>query len=145
LLHVPYKGNPPALTDLMAGQINILFADMTTALPLIRGGKVRALAVTSKARSTYLPDIPTLSESGLSGYEASYWFAAYAPAGTPADVTATLNRLLTEGVRSEAAARFFKSVGMEAFVASPDELREFNGRELVSWSKSIKAAGIEPE
>lgn len=145
LLHVPYKGNPPALTDLMAGQINILFADMTTALPLIRGGKVRALAVTSKTRSTYLPDMPTLSESGLSGYEASYWFAAYAPAGTPADVTATLNRLLTEGVRSEAAARFFKSVGMEAFVASPDELREFNGRELVSWSKSIKAAGIEPE
>ena len=145
LLHVPYKGNPLALTDLMAGQISTLFTDMTTALPLIKGGKVRALAVTSKARSAYLPDVPTIDESGVKGYEAGYWFAAYVPAGTPPEVVATLNRLLTEGVQSDAAATFFKSVGMDAFPTTPEEMRDFNRRELVNWSKSIKAAGIEPE
>ncbi|MDB5872055.1 MAG: transporter substrate-binding protein [Ramlibacter sp.] len=145
LLHVPYKGNPLALTDVMAGQIHILFTDMTTALPLVRSGKVRALGVTSKTRSVYLPDVPTIDESGVRGYEAGYWFAAYAPAGTPPDVVATLNRLLTEGVRSDSAATFFKSVGMDAFATTSDEMREFNRIELIQWSKSIKAAGIEPE
>ena len=145
LLHVPYKGNPLALTDLMAGQISTLFTDMTTALPLVKGGKIRALAVTSKARSAYLPDVPTIDESGLKGYEAGYWFAAYVPAGTPPEVVATLNRLLTEGVQSDAAGAFFRSVGMDAFATTPEEMRDFNRRELVNWSKSIKAAGIEPE
>ncbi len=145
LLHVPYKGNPLALTDLMGGQIHVFFPDMTTALPLIRSGKVRALAVTSKTRSVYLPDVPTLSESGLPGYEATYWFAAYAPAGTPPEVVATLSRLLSEGVQSESAANFFKSVGMDAFPTTPEQLREFNRNELLHWSKAIKAAGIEPE
>ncbi|HMN81400.1 MAG TPA: tripartite tricarboxylate transporter substrate binding protein [Burkholderiaceae bacterium] len=145
LLHVPYKGNPLALTDLMAGQIQLFFPDMTTALPLIRAGKVRALAVTSTARSTYLPDLPTLDEAGLRGYEAGYWFAAYAPAGTPADVVAALNRLLTEGVRSDGAEAFFKSVGMDPFATSAEEMRQFNRRELAQWGRAIKAAGIEPE
>lgn len=145
LLHVPYKGNPLALTDLMGGQIQVFFPDMTTALPLVRSGKVRALAVTSKTRSTYLPDIPTLNESGLPGYEATYWFAAYAPAGTPADVVATLSRLLSEGVQSDAAASFFRSMGMDAFPTTPEALREFNRSELLHWGKAIKAAGIEPE
>lgn len=145
LLHVPYKGNPLALTDLMAGQIHTFFPDMTTALPLIRSGKVRPLAVTSKTRSTYLPNVPTVSESGLPGYEAGYWFAAYAPAGTPPDVVATLSRLMAEGVRSEAAATFFASVGMDAFPTTPEELRDFNRSELINWSKAIKAAGIDPE
>ena len=145
LLHVPYKGNPLALTDLMAGQIHTLFTDMTTALPLLRGGKVRALGVTSKTRSVYLPDVPTIDESGVRGYEAGYWFAAYAPAGTPPDVVTVLNRMLTEGVRADSATTFFKSVGMDAFATTVEELREFNRIELINWSKSIKAAGIEPE
>jgi tripartite-type tricarboxylate transporter receptor subunit TctC len=129
----------------MGGQLHTFFPDMTTALPLIRSGKVRALAVTSKTRSAYLPDVPTLNESGLPGYEATYWFAAYAPAGTPADVVATLSRLLSAGVQSESAANFFRSVGMDAFQTTPEELREFNRSELLHWSKAIKAAGIEPE
>ena len=145
LLHVPYKGNPLALTDLMGGQIQTFFPDMTTALPLIRGGKVRALAVTSRTRSVYLPDVPTIAESGLPGYEATYWFAAYAPAGTPTDVVVTLSRLLNEAVRSDAAAVFFKNVGMDAFPTTPDELRDFTRAEIANWSKSIRAAGIEPE
>jgi tripartite-type tricarboxylate transporter receptor subunit TctC len=145
LIHVPYKGNPQALTDLLAGQIQTFFPDMTTALPLVRAGKVRALGVTSKARSSYLPDVPTIGESGLPDYEASYWFAAYAPAGTPADVVSTLSRVMSEGVKSESAANFFKTMGMDAFPTTPEELREFNRNELVHWSKTIKAAGIEPE
>lgn len=145
LLHVPYKGNPLALTDLMGGQITTLFTDMTTALPLVKSGKVRALAVTSKARSTYLPDVPSMEEEGLNGYQAGYWFAAYVPAGTPLDIVATLNGLMVDGVKSEGAAAFFKNVGMEAFVTTPEEMRDFNKVELVNWEQSIKAAGIEPE
>lgn len=145
LLHVPYKGNPLAMTDLMAGQIQVFFPDMTTALPLIRAGKIRPLAVTSLARSSYLPDVPTLDESGLRGYEAGYWFAAYAPAGTPPEVVATLNRLLVEGVKSEGSAKFFKSVGMDPFPTTSEELGTFTRKETGHWSRSIKAAGIEPE
>lgn len=145
LLHVPYKGNPLAMNDLMAGQIQILFPDITSALPLIRGGKVRALAVTSNSRSTYLPDLPTLQEAGLKGYEASYWFAAYARAGTPPEVISTLNKLINEGIQSEGASAFFKSTGMEPFVTTPKELRDFTHKEIANWASSIKAAGIEPQ
>lgn len=144
LLHVPYKGNPHALTDLMSGQIQVFFPDMATALPLIRSGKVRPLAVTSKTRSSYLPDLPTLDESGLRGYEAGYWFAAYAPAGTSPDVVETLSRLMSEAVRSDGSAAFFKTVGMDAFPTTSEELRDFTAKEIAHWSRSIKAAGIPP-
>lgn len=145
MLHVPYKGNPLALNDLMAGQIQLFFPDMSSALPLIRGGKIRALAVTSGTRSSYLPDVPTLNESGLPGYEASVWFAAYAPAGTPADVVGALNRLIAEGVRSEPSVAFFRGIAMEPFPTTPDELRRFTRKEIDSWARAIKAAGIQPE
>lgn len=145
LLHVAYKGNPPAMADLLGGQIQMFFPDMTTALPVIRGGKVRALAVTSSKRSSYLPELPTLHEAGLSGYEASYWFAAYAPAGTPPEVISTLNRLINDGIRSEGASAFFRSASMEPFGTSPQELRVFTRKEIAHWASSIKAAGIEPE
>lgn len=145
LLHVPYKGNPPAMTDLMAGQIHLFFPDMTTALPVIRSGKVRALAVASATRSAYLPEVPTMQEAGLPGYEAGYWFAAYAPAGTPPAVVATLSKFINEGVRSQAAATFFHSAAMEAFATSPEELRDFTHKEIANWASSIRAAGIQPE
>ncbi|QHE83400.1 Bug family tripartite tricarboxylate transporter substrate binding protein [Hydrogenophaga sp. BPS33] len=145
LLHVPYKGNPPAMADLIAGQIQIFFPDMTTALPMIRGGKVRALAVTSKTRSSYLPELPTLQEAGLSGYQAGYWFAAYAPAGTPPEIVSALNKLISEGVRSEGATTFFRNNGMEAFATTPEQLRSFTREEIANWATSAKAAGIQPE
>jgi len=145
LLHVPYKGNPLALIDLLAGQIQLFFPDMATALPMIHSGAVRALAVTSKERSAYLPDVPTLDEAGLRGYEARYWFAAYAPAGTPPDIVQTLSTLMQEGVRSEATAAFFESVGMEAFATTPDQLRAYTRKEIADWAASVRAAGIEPE
>lgn len=145
LLHVPYKGNPLAMTDLMGGQIQLFFPDMTTALPVVRGGKVRALAVTSSTRSSHLPELPTLHESGLSGYDAGYWFAAYAPAGTPPAVIATLSKLINEGVRSEGASTFFRSNGMEPFGTTPEQLRDFTRKEIANLASAIKAAGIEPE
>jgi tripartite-type tricarboxylate transporter receptor subunit TctC len=145
LLHVPYKGNPLALTDLLGGHIQVFFPDMATALPMIRGGEIRPLAVTSKERSAYLPDVPTLDEAGLSGYEARYWFAAYAPAGTPQNIVQALSELMQEGVRSQASASFFEIVGMEAFATTPDELREYTRKEIADWAASVRAAGIEPE
>lgn len=145
LLHVPYKGNPLAMTDLIGGRIQVFFPDMTTALPMIRSGKIRPLAVTSKTRSNYLPDVPTLAELGLKSYEASYWFAAYAPAKTPKDVVKRLSELIREGVGSQASASFFKSVGMEPFGSTPEELREFTYSQIAYWNESVKAAGITPE
>jgi tripartite-type tricarboxylate transporter receptor subunit TctC len=145
LLHVPYKGNPLALLDLLGGQIQVFFPDMATALPMIHSGQIRPLAVTSKQRSAYLPDVPTLDEAGLSGYEAGYWFAAYAPADTPPEIVQTLSKLMQEGVRSQASASFFESVGMEAFATTPDELRSHTRKEIAGWAASVRAAGIEPE
>lgn len=145
LLHVPYKGNPLAMTDLMGGQIQLFFADITTALPVIRGGKVRALAVTSTTRSSYLSELPTLHEAGLSGYEASYWFAAYAPAGTPPAVVSTLNGLINEAIWSEGASAFFRNASMEPFGTTPEQLRDFTRKEIANLASAIKAAGIEPE
>jgi tripartite-type tricarboxylate transporter receptor subunit TctC len=89
--------------------------------------------------------VPTLQEAGLKGYEASYWFAAYARSGTPPEVVAALNKLINEGIRSEGAIAFFRSVGMEPFATTPDELRDFTRKEIAKWASSIKAAGIQPQ
>lgn len=145
LLHVPYKGNPVAMTDLIGGRIQVFFPDMATALPMIRSERIRPLAVTSKTRSSYLPDVPTLDEAGLKGYEAGYWFAAYAPAGTPVEVVERLSELIRDGVQSEGTLSFFKNNGMEPFPTTPEQLREFTRDEIANWTESVRAAGITPQ
>lgn len=94
LNHVPYKANPPAVIDLLSGQTQLMIVDLTTSLPLVKAGKLRALGVTSPRRSALVPDLPALSESGLPGYEAGYWNSLYAPAGTPAAVVRRLGELV---------------------------------------------------
>src|SRR4029453_15852359 len=91
MMHVPYKGSSPALADLAGGQVQLMFDNLPSALPLIKAGKLKALAVTSTQRSSVLPDVPTVAESGLPGFEASSWFGLLAPAGTPKDVVAKIN------------------------------------------------------
>ena len=145
ILHVPYKSNPLAITDLLRGQISLMITDVSTGIPQIKAGKLRALGFSTPKRSTQLPDVPTIAEAGVKGYDMGYWFAAYAPANTPAPVVSRLHQLMTTAVASSAAKSFFEMSGSEPWTASPQELAQFQAAETQKWGKVIKAAGIEPE
>lgn len=145
ILHVPYKSNPLAITDLLGGQIDLMITDTSTGVPQIKAGKLRALGYSTQKRSAQLPEVPTIAEAGVKGYDMGYWFAAYVPAGTPPAVVNRLNELLTHGVKSAAAKAFFDTAGSEMWTTSPDELAKFQAAETQKWGKVIKAAGIEPE
>jgi len=145
ILHVPYKSNPLAITDLLGGQIDMMITDTSTGVPQIKAGKLRALGYSTQKRGAQLPDVPTIAEAGVKGYDMGYWFAAYVPAGTPAPVVARLNELLAHATKSEAARLFFTNAGSEAWTTTPEELAKFQAAETQKWGKVIKAAGIEPE
>jgi tripartite-type tricarboxylate transporter receptor subunit TctC len=146
LLHVPYKSNTLAVTDLLGGQIHMMITDAATGLPQVKAGKLRALGVSSAARSPLAPDVPTISEAGVKGYEMGYWFAAYAPAKTPPAVVKRLNELLVKAAKSEAAkTAFYEPSGTEVFTSTPEELAQFQAGESQKWGRIVKAAGIEAE
>jgi tripartite-type tricarboxylate transporter receptor subunit TctC len=145
ILHVPYKSNPLAITDLLGGQIDMMITDTATGLPQVKSGKLRALGYSTQKRSPQLPDVPTLDEAGVKGYDMGYWFAAYVPAGTPQPVVARLNELLVAAVKSAPARSFFETSGAEAWTTTPEELARFQTVETQKWGRVIKAAGIEPE
>ena len=145
ILHVPYKSNPLAITDLVGGQIHMMFTDASTGVPQIKGGKLRALGVTATQRMGVLPDVPTIDEAGLKGYDMGYWFAAYVPAGTPPAVVAHLNELLHTALKHPAVKAFFDASGGVAFATTPEALGKFQAEETVKWGKVIKTAGIEAE
>jgi tripartite-type tricarboxylate transporter receptor subunit TctC len=145
ILHVPYKSNPNALTDLLGGQITFMITDTATGVPQIKGGKLRALGVSTTKRIALLPDVPTIAEAGVKGYDMGYWFAAYVPAGTPAPVVARLREMLIAGSRSAAAKTFYETTGSDVWTTTSDELAKFQAGESLKWGQVIKAAGIEPE
>ena len=145
LLHVPYKSNPPALTDVIGGQVTMMITDMATGLPQVKAGKVRALGVSTPRRSPLVPEVPTIAEAGVPGYEMGYWFAAYVPAGTPAPVVRQLNGLLGRAVHGPGARPFYESTGTEPVSSSPQELATFQAAESRKWGRIVKAARIEPE
>jgi tripartite-type tricarboxylate transporter receptor subunit TctC len=146
LLHVPYKSNTFAVTDLLGGQIQMMITDTATGMPHIRSGKLRPLGYSAKTRSPLAPEVPTIEEAGVKGYDIGYWFAAYAPAKTPQPVVARLNELLTRAAKSPAASSaFYTASGTEVFVTSPDELARFQTAESQKWGEIIRKAGIEKE
>ncbi|HSD44340.1 MAG TPA: tripartite tricarboxylate transporter substrate binding protein [Burkholderiales bacterium] len=145
LLHVPYKSNPLAINDLLGGQIDMMITDMVTGLPQVKSGKLRALGVSTKKRSPLAPDVPTIDEAGVKGYEMSFWFAAYVPAKTPPAMIARLRELLVNATKAAPAQTFFSTTGLEPFVTTPEELAKFQVAESQKWGKVIKAAGIQPE
>jgi tripartite-type tricarboxylate transporter receptor subunit TctC len=145
ILHVPYKSNPNAITDLLGGQIDLMITDTATGLPQIKGGKLRALGVSTTKRIPLLPEVPTIDEAGVKGYDMGYWFAAYVPANTPAPVVARLRELLIAGTKATPAKSFFEGAGAEPWTTTPDELAKFQAAEATKWGKVIKAAGIDPE
>ena len=145
ILHVPYKSNPLAITDLLGGQIDMMITDTATGLPQVKAGKLRALGVTASKRSPLAPDIPTIAEAGVKGYEMGYWFAAYVPAKTPPAVVARLHDLLVSATQSSSAKSFYESTGTDLVTSTPDELAKFQAAESLKWGKIVKAAKIEPE
>ncbi|CAM3996642.1 Bug family tripartite tricarboxylate transporter substrate binding protein [Bordetella muralis] len=145
LLHVPYKSNPLAVTDLLGGQIDMMITDTATGLPQVASGKLRALGFTGSERSPLAPDLPTISEAGVPGYEMGYWFAAYVPDGTPDDVVARLHDLLAKATEGKAAKHFYESTGTAPATSTPKELAEFQHAESKKWGEIIHKAGITPE
>ena len=146
LLQVPYKSNTLAVTDLLGNQIDMMITDTATGLPQVKAGKLRAIGVSGATRSPLAPEVPTIAEAGVKGYEMGYWFAAYAPAKTPPAVVRRLNELMVKAARSETAkAAFYEPTGTEVFTTSPEEMAKFQGGESLKWGRIVKAAGIEAE
>ena len=145
MLHVPYKSSPPAIEDVIAGRVSMMFADFTVAMPHVSAGQVRALAVTRIKRSALFPDLPTLDEAGIKGFNLDAWAGLVAPAGTPPDVIATLNGALRKIIDSPETQAKFKNVGFEGFSSTPEEFANFIKVQLGEWGKMVKEAGLSPE
>jgi len=145
LLHVPYKSNPLAINDLLGGQINMMITDTATGLPQVKGGKVRALAVSTSRRSPLTPELPTIDEAGVKGYDMGFWFAAYVPANTPPAVVNKLHDVLVEATKGSAMQNFYATTGTDPFTTTPAELGKFQVAESEKWKAIIKKAHIEPE
>ena len=145
LVHVPYKGNALAMTDLNAGQIQVLFDPVQTTLPQLKGGRIRALAVTGKTRFSGFPDVPTIAESGYPAYEFTVWYAFIAPAGTPATVVARLNALVNQVVRDAGVKQRFAALGAELTEATPDSCATMVHGQLPFWGRMFGDLGIKPE
>jgi tripartite-type tricarboxylate transporter receptor subunit TctC len=142
MTHIPYKSSAPSLTDLVAGNIQILFNNMISTTPFVKAGRVRALATTGARRSPALPDLPTLDESGLKGYENSSWSAVAAPAGTPQAIVGRLHKEFVEILRMPDIQKKHAEVGAEIIASSPAEFQAYLKSELVKFEKLVKAAGI---
>ena len=142
LVHVPYKGSPQALTDLLGGQTQIMFASLVSALPHIRQARLRALGVTSLKRAAALPDLPAISEAGLRGYDVSVWMGIVAPTGTPPAIIAQLNRQIAALLQSPDIRERLAVQGLEAASNSPAEFRTYIASEVRKWAVVIKQAGV---
>jgi tripartite-type tricarboxylate transporter receptor subunit TctC len=145
LTYVPYRSNPQAITDLLGGQINIVFADISTTLPQIKTGKVNGLGVSTAKRSALAPELPTMAESGVAGYDLAAWFAAFVPAKTPQPVIDKLRQALVAAVNDKATQEKLLAAGIEPETSTSQELRAFVGTEIRKWADIVKAAGIQPE
>jgi len=143
--HVPYRGGGPALTDVVAGHVPMMFADVGQALELVRSGRVRALGVTTSRRVETMPDVPTLAEAGLAGYEANTWQCVVAPAHLPEPIVAKLNRALVEFMVEPATNSHFVGLGMQPLTSTPAELGAYIKSEMARWAVVLKAAGAVEE
>ena len=141
MVHVPYKGSAPAVTDLLGGQVNMMFDNMPSALPHVKAGKLRPLGVTSAKRSPAVPDVPTIAEAGVKGYEASSWFGVLAPARTPKDIVAKLNAGIAKSLGTPEMKEKLSSQGAEPVGNTPEQFGAFIRAEIDKWAKVVKASG----
>jgi len=142
MVHVPYKGSGPAAADLAGGQLPVAIVDLTSALPHIRSGRVKAIAVTGASRSITAPEIPTVAESGVPGFDAVGWFGVVAPAGTPAPVIARLNAEIVDGMKAPEIRERLLAGGAEPATSSAEEFGRFIRSEVPKWANVIKSAGV---
>lgn len=145
ILHVPYKALPAALTDLIGGQIDMIFGDAPAVMPLVKSGKLRALGVSTKERMPGYEEIPTIAEQGVTGYETNGWLAAFAPKGTPPDVADKLSKMISDVMRTQDAATYFGANAWKPIPSTRNELASFQKAEIARWARLVKNAGIEPE
>ena len=143
--HIPYKGRATAIPDVLGGRVTMMFDNMPSSLPLVREGRLRALGVTSLQRSAAAPEIPTLAEQGLAGFEAVSWFALFAPAGTPRPVVDKLQGEVKKILASPDIAKRLAEAGLDAVGSSPDELAAYQRSEIVKWAKVVKDSGAKVE
>lgn len=143
--HIPYKGRASAIPDLLGGRVTMMFDNMPSSLPLVKDGKLRALGVTSARRSAAAPDIPTIAEQGLPGFEAVSWFALFAPAGTPKSVIDKLQAEVSKQLKSTDIAKKLGEIGLEPVGGTPDELATYQRSEIVKWAKVVKDSGAKAE
>jgi tripartite-type tricarboxylate transporter receptor subunit TctC len=145
IMHVPYKGGAPAMSDLLGGQVPAMVAGLPTALPSISAGKVRALAVTSARRSAQLPDVPTLAEAGVAGYDVTNWVGLCVPSGVSPARVQKLYAAVQDVLRTAEMDKSLKDIGYEPARVRPTELAEFIGREIPKWTKVVRDAAITPQ
>ena len=143
--HVPYKGRASAIPDVLGGRVTMMFDNLPSSLPLVREGKLRALGVTSPKRSPAAPDIPTLSEAGLPGFEAVSWFALFAAPGTPKPVADKLSVQVAEVLKQPDVAKKLSDLGLEPVGSTPDELARYQQTEIAKWAKVVKESGATVE
>jgi tripartite-type tricarboxylate transporter receptor subunit TctC len=145
IVHVPYKGGGPAMADLMAGQVDLYFGGLSTALPHVKSGKMRALGQTGLERSAAAPDIPTVAESGLPGYEAAISYGVFLPAGTPKALVERLHAAVDATIRSPDVARRFIDLGADPQFGSPAEFAAYVAQDFAKWARLAKEAGLKAE
>ncbi|MFM1990524.1 MAG: hypothetical protein RJA99_3481 [Pseudomonadota bacterium] len=145
MVHVPYKGSAPALTDLLGGQVNLMFDNIPSALPHIKSGKLRALATTGSKRDPALPDLPTVAEAGVAGYESGVWFGLAVPAGTPREVIAKLSEESVRGTRSPDFIKRMSELGYVIMGSSPEQMADMLRVEVARWGPIVKASGAKAE
>jgi tripartite-type tricarboxylate transporter receptor subunit TctC len=145
ILHVPYKSTPQGVTDLLAGRVSMMFVDLTSGIEHVRAGNLRALATTRIKRSALLPDLPTMDEAGVTGFDMDAWAGFVVPAKTPPEVTALLSKTMRPIIDDPKNKETLGKIGFEAFGSSPDELGEHIKVQLGKWKKMVEDAGIQPE
>lgn len=145
MLAVPYKGSPPAVADLLGGLVDVMFDPASMMAPLVKAGKVRGLAVTTAGRSSIAPNVPSAREVGLPELESSTWYGIVAPAGTPKDIVARLNREIAKALRAPDVMELFATQGIESSPSSPARLGEYIASEIDRWREVARDAGIKPE
>ena len=141
MTHIPYKGQAPATTDLLGGQVSVLFGAIPVALPHVKSGKLRALAITSSKRSPVMPDLPTVAESGLPGYEVMSWYGFLAPAKTPKEIVTKLYVEITKALRAPDVAERITAMGFEPVGSSPEQFAAQIKEEIPKWAKVVKECG----
>jgi tripartite-type tricarboxylate transporter receptor subunit TctC len=145
MLHVPYKSTPQAIEDVIAGRVSMMFSDFTVAMPHVQAGTVRPLAVTRLHRSPLFPDLPTMDEAGIEGFELDAWAGLVAPANTPPAIITQLNGALRKIIDSPETKAKFRNVGFDGFSSTPGEFGDFIKVQLGKWGKMVSDAGIQPE